>query len=213
MNSSPPTKSGGYGNRYPSLRPQSPIMAGKTQFIPLHQTSASDSNSLGRSPMRPSYPPNYVSKAHLLKSMDRGQFIKLMLLEEEREKMRLSIKNGTSQKMVAENPEMMMATPTTTSTLMTSTSTTSASSSSSSTVQTSTQRSTEGGGVSPTTTQNPLLKMTTTFNEDEDSATEIVTNFASRTLMTTTTTVSSLMEQQPQMMTTTMSSVDVGMMV
>lgn len=43
------------------------------------------------SPARPHYPANYVSKAHLLKTMDRQEFIKMMMMQEERENMRMPV--------------------------------------------------------------------------------------------------------------------------
>ncbi|XP_075591258.1 uncharacterized protein LOC124491913 [Dermatophagoides farinae] len=68
---------------------------------------SSSPSSGGSSPssMRPHYPPNYVSKAHMLKTMDRKEFIKMMLMAEQ-EQMKMKI----NQKGAAEEPKINMLT-------------------------------------------------------------------------------------------------------
>lgn len=68
---------------------------------------SSSPSSGGSSPssMRPHYPPNYVSKAHMLKTMDRKEFIKMMLMAEQ-EQMKMKI----NQKGATEEPKINMLT-------------------------------------------------------------------------------------------------------
>lgn len=68
----------------------------RTQIRPMkmdnnnNQPISQVSSSFG-SPVRPNYPPNYVSKAHMLKTMDRKEFIKMMLMEDNKKiKMNIS---------------------------------------------------------------------------------------------------------------------------
>lgn len=68
----------------------------RTQIKPVkmdtnnHHYQPSSASPFG-SPVRPNYPPNYVSKAHMLKTMDRKEFIKMMLMEDNKKiKMNIS---------------------------------------------------------------------------------------------------------------------------
>lgn len=61
------------------------------------QSNVNVKSAIHQSPMRPYYPPNYVSKAHLLKSMDRKEFVKMMLMEEEREKLKMNIEQKVDE--------------------------------------------------------------------------------------------------------------------
>lgn len=68
-------------------------IANQARFGPFGNQKASGSSNVihEQNPIRPNYPPNYVSKAHVLKSMDRKEFIKMMLMEDEKDRLKMNI--------------------------------------------------------------------------------------------------------------------------
>ena len=68
-------------------------MPSQSSSSSMKNQAMNDPNSLGRSSMRPFYPPNYVSKAHLIRQMDRKEFIKMLMTEQEREQFKIDDDN------------------------------------------------------------------------------------------------------------------------